>query len=30
MLATPGELPPAGEDDRRAYEMTWDGVHAIG
>lgn len=30
MLATPGELPPTGEDDRWAYEMKWDGVRAVG
>jgi bifunctional non-homologous end joining protein LigD len=30
MLATPGELPPAVEDDRWAYEMKWDGVRAVG
>jgi bifunctional non-homologous end joining protein LigD len=30
MLATPGELPPAGEDDQWAYEMKWDGVRAVG
>jgi bifunctional non-homologous end joining protein LigD len=30
MLATPGELPPAGEDGTWAYEMKWDGVRAVG
>jgi ATP dependent DNA ligase-like protein len=30
MLAIPGELPPASEDARWAYEMKWDGVRAIG
>ena len=30
MLATPGELPPSGEDGVWAYEMKWDGVRAIG
>ena len=30
MLATPGELPAAAEDDRWAYEMKWDGVRAVG
>lgn len=29
MLAVPGELPPAAEDDRWAYEMKWDGVRAV-
>jgi bifunctional non-homologous end joining protein LigD len=29
MLATLGELPPAGQDDRWAYEMKWDGMRAI-
>jgi bifunctional non-homologous end joining protein LigD len=30
MLATPGELPPSGEDRVWAYEMKWDGVRAVG
>jgi bifunctional non-homologous end joining protein LigD len=30
MLATAGELPPAAEDDRWAYELKWDGVRAVG
>jgi bifunctional non-homologous end joining protein LigD len=30
MLAVPGELPPAAEDDRWAYELKWDGVRAVG
>ncbi|TFV56773.1 DNA ligase [Geodermatophilus sp. DF01-2] len=29
MLATPGELPPSGEDDDWGYEFKWDGVRAI-
>ncbi|MGY1741876.1 MULTISPECIES: non-homologous end-joining DNA ligase [unclassified Blastococcus] len=29
MLATPGELPPAAEDDRWGYEFKWDGVRAV-
>src|SRR5919199_455434 len=29
MLAVPGELPPAAEDDAWAYEMKWDGVRAV-
>jgi DNA ligase D-like protein (predicted ligase) len=29
MLATPGELPPAVEDDRWGYEFKWDGVRAV-
>jgi bifunctional non-homologous end joining protein LigD len=29
MLAIPGELPPAAEDRRWAYEMKWDGVRAV-
>ena len=29
MLAKPGELPPAREDDRWAYEVKWDGVRAL-
>ena len=29
MLATLGELPPAAQDDRWAYEMKWDGMRAI-
>jgi DNA ligase D-like protein (predicted ligase) len=29
MLATPGELPPASEDGRWAYEFKWDGVRAV-
>jgi bifunctional non-homologous end joining protein LigD len=29
MLATPGELPPAQEDDRWGYEFKWDGVRAV-
>jgi bifunctional non-homologous end joining protein LigD len=29
MLATPGELPPADEDDRWGYEFKWDGVRAV-
>ncbi|HEU5269300.1 MAG TPA: hypothetical protein VFU36_05185, partial [Jatrophihabitans sp.] len=29
MLATLGELPPAVQDDRWAYEMKWDGMRAI-
>lgn len=30
MMAVPGPLPPAREDDTWAYEMKWDGVRAIG
>jgi bifunctional non-homologous end joining protein LigD len=26
MLATPGELPPAEQDELWAYEVKWDGV----
>src|SRR5919205_472054 len=29
MLAVPGELPPAYEDEQWAYELKWDGVRAI-
>jgi bifunctional non-homologous end joining protein LigD len=29
MLARPGELPPAHEDERWAYEVKWDGVRAL-
>jgi bifunctional non-homologous end joining protein LigD len=29
MLATPGELPPAGQDDAWGYEFKWDGVRAV-
>ena len=29
MLATPGVLPAAADDDRWAYEMKWDGVRAL-
>jgi bifunctional non-homologous end joining protein LigD len=29
MLATPGQLPPAAEDDRWGYEFKWDGVRAV-
>ena len=29
MLATPGTLPPATEEEQWAYEMKWDGVRAI-
>jgi bifunctional non-homologous end joining protein LigD len=29
MLAVPGELPTAAEDDAWAYEMKWDGVRAV-
>ncbi|MGY1605000.1 non-homologous end-joining DNA ligase [Geodermatophilus sp. SYSU D00815] len=29
MLATPGELPPAAEDDDWGYEFKWDGVRAV-
>lgn len=29
MLAVPGELPPAAEDDRWGYEFKWDGVRAL-
>jgi bifunctional non-homologous end joining protein LigD len=29
MLAKPGELPPAHEDDRWGYEVKWDGVRAL-
>lgn len=29
MAATAGQLPPAAEDDRWAYEIKWDGVRAI-
>jgi bifunctional non-homologous end joining protein LigD len=29
MLATLGELPPAAQDERWAYEMKWDGMRAI-
>jgi bifunctional non-homologous end joining protein LigD len=29
MLATPGELPEAAEDDRWGYEFKWDGVRAV-
>jgi bifunctional non-homologous end joining protein LigD len=29
MLATPGELPPPGQDDAWGYEFKWDGVRAI-
>jgi bifunctional non-homologous end joining protein LigD len=30
MLAVPGELPAAADDDRWAYELKWDGVRAVG
>src|SRR3712207_56425 len=29
MLATPGELPPPGQDDAWGYEFKWDGVWAV-
>ncbi|WP_156758429.1 non-homologous end-joining DNA ligase [Actinokineospora pegani] len=29
MLAVPGSLPPAAEDERWAYEFKWDGVRAL-
>jgi bifunctional non-homologous end joining protein LigD len=29
MLATPGELPAAEQEDRWAFEMKWDGVRAM-
>jgi bifunctional non-homologous end joining protein LigD len=29
MLATPGELPPADQDDAWGYEFKWDGVRAF-
>ena len=29
MLATPGELPTADEDDAWGYEFKWDGVRAV-
>ena len=29
MLATPGELPGAEQEDRWAFEMKWDGVRAM-
>lgn len=29
MLATPGTLPPATEDEEWAYEFKWDGVRAL-
>jgi bifunctional non-homologous end joining protein LigD len=29
MLATPGTLPPAAEDEEWAYEFKWDGVRAL-
>ncbi|MDQ2838830.1 MAG: non-homologous end-joining DNA ligase [Actinomycetota bacterium] len=29
MLATPGELPPAKDDEQWAYETKWDGVRAV-
>jgi bifunctional non-homologous end joining protein LigD len=29
MLATPGELPPAAQDELWAYEVKWDGVRAV-
>ncbi|SDC77359.1 non-homologous end-joining DNA ligase [Actinokineospora iranica] len=29
MLATPGSLPPADQDDQWAYEFKWDGVRAL-
>jgi bifunctional non-homologous end joining protein LigD len=29
MLATPGVLPPAAEDEQWAYEMKWDGVRTL-
>ena len=29
MLATPGELPPARQEERWAFEMKWDGVRAV-
>jgi ATP-dependent DNA ligase len=29
MLAVPGQLPPAYEDELWAYELKWDGVRAI-
>ncbi len=29
MLASPGALPPAGQDDEWAYEFKWDGVRAL-
>ncbi|MEP6852935.1 MAG: non-homologous end-joining DNA ligase [bacterium] len=29
MLATPGTLPPAGQDGQWAFEMKWDGVRAV-
>ena len=29
MLATPGELPPAKDEKRWAFEMKWDGVRAV-
>jgi bifunctional non-homologous end joining protein LigD len=29
MLATPGSLPPTGDDHHWAYEFKWDGVRAL-
>jgi bifunctional non-homologous end joining protein LigD len=29
MLATPGSMPPPGEQRRWAFEMKWDGVRAV-
>src|SRR5439155_13277395 len=29
MLATPGALPPSGQDENWAYEFKWDGVRAL-
>jgi bifunctional non-homologous end joining protein LigD len=29
MLATPGTMPPAAEDEQWAYEMKWDGVRTV-
>ncbi len=29
MLATAGQLPPEGQEDRWAFEMKWDGVRAV-
>jgi bifunctional non-homologous end joining protein LigD len=29
MLATPGALPPAAQDEQWAYEVKWDGVRAV-
>jgi bifunctional non-homologous end joining protein LigD len=29
MLATPGPLPSSAEDQQWAYEVKWDGVHAV-